>query len=75
MIHALINRVRYDLPAGTSMLEALSAAGIRLPAAVLWTAGGLAVLCLVLALARSRRAAQAPRPERRSTNPGSSEPR
>ena len=32
MIHALINRVRYDLPAGTSMLEALSAAGVRLPA-------------------------------------------
>ena len=32
MIHALINRVRYELPAGTSMLEALSAAGIRLPA-------------------------------------------
>ena len=32
MIHAFINRVRHEFPAGTSMLEALSAAGIRLPA-------------------------------------------
>jgi hypothetical protein len=50
-------------------------AGIRLPAAVLWTAGGLAALCLALALARRRRGAQAPRPLSLSTKPGSSEPR
>ena len=32
MIHAFINRVRYDLPAGTPLIDALRAAGIKLPA-------------------------------------------